>query len=370
MAYRAAVIGLGRMGSTFDDEIEWGGSIFLPYCHGPSYHAHPGVELVAGADPHDEQRAIFGERWGLESGHLYADYREMLAGERLDLVSVCTTARVRRRIVVDCAEAGVRAIWAEKPLALTLAEADDMVGACRRHGAALAVNCARRWNPFYAETRKRIDGGDLGRVLQVTAYAQCGLSHNGSHAIDIIRYLAGGDVRWVFGEMESDEAAAGETDLQGNAYLAFDNGVRAYLRSTDGGLASWEVDVIGTGGRVRSGSNALDWEMWRPVEGGPRNRGLAARVPFPWPARMQGMGLTIVDDLIGCIESGGDPRCSGDDGRAALEVAVALRESHRRGCVKVELPLADRGLGILSSEIREDDVPARVRRERAAAQSR
>ena len=134
MPYRAAVIGLGRMGSTFDDEIEWGGSIFLPYCHGPSYHAHPEVELVAGADPHDEQRAIFGRRWGLEAGHLYADYREMLAEERPDLVSVCTTARVRHRIVVDCAAAGVRAIWAEKPLALTLAEADDMVDACRRHG--------------------------------------------------------------------------------------------------------------------------------------------------------------------------------------------------------------------------------------------
>ena len=47
--YRAAVIGLGRMGSTFDDEITQGGSLFLPYCHGPSYNAAPNVELVAGA---------------------------------------------------------------------------------------------------------------------------------------------------------------------------------------------------------------------------------------------------------------------------------------------------------------------------------
>ena len=49
--YRAAVIGLGRMGSTFDDEITQGGSLFLPYCHGPSYHAAPNVELVAGGRP-------------------------------------------------------------------------------------------------------------------------------------------------------------------------------------------------------------------------------------------------------------------------------------------------------------------------------
>ena len=92
--YRAGVIGLGRMGSTFDDEITQGGSIFLPYCHGPTYHAAPNVELAAGADLHAEQAAIFGERWGLSSEHIYSDYREMLKKENLDIVSVCTTARV------------------------------------------------------------------------------------------------------------------------------------------------------------------------------------------------------------------------------------------------------------------------------------
>jgi hypothetical protein len=81
---------------------------------------------------------------------------------------------------------------------------------------------------------------------------------------------------------------------------------------------------------------------------------------------MQGTGLTIVDDLLEAVEQGRPPRCSGDDGLAALEVAMALRESHRRGGVKVELPVADRSLAIHSSEISGDDVPARVRRLRAA----
>jgi hypothetical protein len=74
------------------------------------------------------------------------------------------------------------------------------------------------------------------------------------------------------------------------------------------------------------------------------------------------MGLAIVDDLISSVENGHDPRCSGDDGREAFEVAVALRESHRRGGEKVHLPIKDRSLGILSSEIHQDIVPARVRR--------
>ena len=62
--YRAGVIGLGRMGSTFDDEITQGGSLFLPYCHGPTYHAAQNIRLVAGADPHQEQANLFAERWG------------------------------------------------------------------------------------------------------------------------------------------------------------------------------------------------------------------------------------------------------------------------------------------------------------------
>ena len=360
--YRAGVIGLGRMGSTFDDEMTRGGSLFLPYCHAPSYHAAPNVELVAGADIHDEQASIFGERWGLASNHLYSDYGEMLAKERLDIVSVCTTARHRPVIVRDVARAGVKAIWAEKPISLSLREADNMVEVCKEHGVALAINCARRWNPFFNEARRLIDEGRLGDILQVTVYAECGLSHNGSHAIDVLRYMAGGDVRWVFGEMESDEAAAGDNDLKGNGYMVFDNDVRAFFRSTPCGSAPWEVDVIGTTGRIRSLNNAEDFELIQVVSGIGSGVNTPAKVPFPMPPRIQGMGLTIVADLINAIETGNPPKCSGEDARQALEIAIAMRESHRRGGVKVGLPLSDRSLRILSSEIAGDSVPARVRR--------
>jgi predicted dehydrogenase len=290
----------------------------------------------------------------------------MLAAEQLDLVSICTTARIRSQIVHDVARAGVKAIWAEKPLCPTLAEADAMVDVCREHSVALAVNCARRWNPQFSEARRLIVNGDLGDLLQITVYAECGLSHNGSHAIDTIRFLAGGEIQWVFGEIESDEVADGDGDPRGNGYMAFDNGVRAYLRSTPCGAASWDVDVIGTEGRIRSTANGMEVEYWKMCEGGPRNRRIAAKLPFPWPARMEGMGLTIVRDLIDAAEEGRDPLCSGKDGRAALETALALRESHRRGGTKVELPLEDRSLGILSAEIHQDAEPARVRRLRAA----
>ena len=360
--YRAAVIGLGRMGSTFDDEIQQGGSIFLPYCHAPSYVASPLTELVAGADLHTEQGAIFGERWGLSSEHIYSDYREMLATEQPDILSICTTARHRAAIMKDAIEAGVKAIWAEKPITLSLAEADDVIDHSTRKGVAIAVNCSRRYSPFLSEARRMAREGELGELLQITAYAECHISHNGSHAIDTMRYLVDADVEWVFGEMESDEEAAGEEDLKGNGYLAFDNGARGYIRAMPTGTAPWEFDLIGTEGRVRSLANGTDTQYYRWVPGGLRDEGLPARAPFPLPLSIQGTGLTVIADLVNAVETGSDPRCSAEDGRKALEIAVALRESHRRGGRRIDLPVADRSLRILSVEIGGDAVPARVRR--------
>ena len=364
--YTAAVIGLGRIGSTFDDEIEQGGAIYLPYCHAPTYVAAPNIKLIAGADPHQEQREIFGQRWGLASDHLYEDYRDLLDREKPDLVSIATTARVRAEITIATAQSGAKGIWADKPIALCLEDVDTMVDECEANGVPMVINCGRRYSPSFVETRRMIDEGILGEILQVTAYTECGLSHNGSHAIDIVRYLAGGNVQWVFGEMQSDEAANGENDLSGNGYLAFDNGVRAYIRATSCGVSNWEIDVIGTKGRVRSIANALDTEWTYLTPGGPKGRGIPARSPIATPARPEGGGLALVRDLIKAIESQSQPRCSLYDARDALEIAVALRESHRKGCVRFDLPVEDRSLRILSAEIHQDDKPARIRRLEAA----
>ena len=364
--YRAAVIGLGRMGSTFDDEMKAGGQIYLPYCHTPTYIASPHTELVAGVDPHKGQRQIYGERWGLNDEHLYADYRQMLEREKPDIVSVCTTARVRAEIVETVARSGVKAIWSEKPLAMSLAEADSMVQTCADNSVAIAVNCARRYNPHYAMARRLLDEGQIGDLLQITHYASCFLSHNGSHAIDTMRYYVDGETQWVFGEMESDEAAAGDNDLAGNGYLAFEGGVRGYLRAMSTGSAvSWNLELIGSEGTMRLLHSGVECELTKTASSPVGGRPGSSRLPFPSPTHIQGMGLTIMDDLVEAVAESREPRCSGRDGLAALEIAMALRESHRRGGVRVDLPLEDRSLSMPSVETQGDDTPARIRRERA-----
>lgn len=363
---RAGVIGLGRIGSTFDEEIDRGGVFFLPYCHSPSYVKSELTRLVAGADIHPGQREAYAARWNLEAEHVHADYRDMLAREQLDIVSVCTSARMRPQIVIDCARAGVKAIWAEKPMAPGLAEADEMVRVCAQEGVVLAVNCSRRWHPLFDQAHQLSRRGDLGEILHVTGYGQCGLSHNGSHLIDTMAFLADSSVSWVFGEVNEQQDGSRYADPEGNGYLAYANGVRGFLRGMPCGAASWDFELIGTEGRIRSSAHGQDFEYYKMIPGGLRGGNMPARAPYPWPAYLLSMGEIIVADIAQCIESGDSPRCAGTDGRDALEVALALRESHRQGGMRVDLPLADRALEMLSRDLERDDVPARIRRQQAA----
>ena len=101
------------------------------------------VDLVAVADPDPEGRAAAGERTGAQ--RLYADYRQMLADEDLDIVSVCPRMPdCHADMVIACAEAGVRGVFIEKPLTPSLHEADALLAACQEHGVKTAVAHAAR----------------------------------------------------------------------------------------------------------------------------------------------------------------------------------------------------------------------------------
>ena len=352
--YRVGIIGLGRISSTIDDEVQGHPAVMLPYSHTACFREVADVEVVAGADPYPEQRAAFGERWKVD--RLYADYQEMVQKENLDIVSVATSAKPRPEIVQTLAKAGVKGIYAEKPIAVSLAEADAMVAACATSGSVLAIGCTRRWDPWWAMARKLIVEEQIGQVLQVNAHGNAGISHNGSHMIDLIRFLVGDEISWVFGEAESDEAAQTDDDLRMNGYLAFSDGARAFLRTWPSGAANWTVDIIGETGTLRASGNGSDIEWWQPAD-----QTMLARRPIPRPQRIESPGVRAVRDLVRCMETGKKPECAGEDGVAALETAIALRESHRQGGCRVELPLNDRTLQIRSMETLGGETPKRLR---------
>jgi predicted dehydrogenase len=356
------------MGSTYDEEVGPYSRWQAPHAHAACYRAVEDVELVAGADPHAGQREAFKRKWGLDDTDMYADFHDMLERVRPDIVSVCTTARPRARIVQEvlAAGTGVRAIWGEKPIAISLAEADAMVEQCRERGVLFAIGASRCWDATYSRMRDLIEQGEIGRVLHVNAYARCSLSHNGSHLLTLVSYLIGGTTarcQWVFGQAESDAQAASDDDFAGNGFLQFEEGAQAFVRTTAGGPTQWEIDVLGSEGRLRAMNDALDVELWKFAPAALSGRGQeAVRYPFPRPQGAETAHVRAVRDLVAGIRTGKEPNCNGEAARQALEIAIAIRESHRQGGVRVELPLADRSLRINSAETLHGDEPVAVRR--------
>lgn len=218
--YRAALIGLGRIADTIDDEVVGDGWLF-PFSHIGSYMDVPEVQVVGAADLYAEQREAFGRRWGVEDAHLYESYAEMLERERPDIVSICTSASPRAKITLDIVRmvregrTEVKCIWVEKPMAISLEEADAMVDACREAGIILMMNAMLASDVYYRRARALIDEGALGRMLQVTAHGDGNLSHMGVHWIGAMSVLAEGSERvsWLVSEAESDEKTAGDADL-------------------------------------------------------------------------------------------------------------------------------------------------------------
>ena len=144
--YRVGLIGTGRIGSEFED-----GSDEHPVSIAGAFSALPECDLVAGCNRGKERLERFGKRWDVPA--LYHDCQEMLARERLDIVAIATPPGLHRDQVIAAAEAGVKGIFCEKPMGLSLGECDDMIAACRQHGCHLLVNCSRRWSGIFEAVR-------------------------------------------------------------------------------------------------------------------------------------------------------------------------------------------------------------------------
>ena len=270
--YRAALIGLGRIADTIDDETVGSGWL-EPFSHMGSYMDVPEVLVVGAADRYPEQREAFGQRWGVPEEKLYENYQEMLERERPDIVSICTHVAPRAEITLDIVRmvregrTSVKCIWVEKPMAVSLLEADSMVEACREAGVILMLNAMRASDVYYRRARALIDEGVLGRMLQITAHGSGPLAHMGVHWLGAMCVLAGGNERvsWLVGEAESDEKANSGGDLAGNAYLAYENGARGFCRMMPSGASTWTLDAIGEKGTIsiRNGNEGYEFELWR-----------------------------------------------------------------------------------------------------------
>jgi predicted dehydrogenase len=268
----------------------------------------------------------------------------MVAAEQPDIVSVTTRPEERPEVVTALAEAGVKAIFATKPMCLTLAQADHMIDVCGRNGTILAMACHLNWYAPYTAALQLIEHGDIGPLRSLVGNTTHTLSNIGSHTLALFRMFAGAPASWVSGHMDDDAAASGVGDLAGSGYVVYENGVRAFLNSRVA-AGTWSLEFLCENGRIMSRNHHASFELWAE-ETRPDHRGLRYDVQrmFPYPWRPRSSMVDAIEGVARSIEAGRETVAPGEYGREALEIAIALRESHRRGGSRVALPLEDRSL--------------------------
>jgi len=338
MKYSAAIIGCGRVAWMLeDDPLET-----KPCTHMGAYQKTlketDRTGVVAASDTDEQRLALFGRRFAVNE--LFVDYKKMLNEIKPDIVSICAWTPERFKMVIDSIDAGVRGIWCEKALATSLDEGRAIVEAAEKNGTSLIVSHMRRWSPEYVRAKEMIESGAIGTLQSIVAHFSGSLIHTGTHAFDILRWFAG-EAEWVEGELE--KAIGGFAwdsleDLGGNATIQFKNGARASVLADSKSYFFFEFDIIGSAGRIRIGNNDL-LEYYTP---GPSRhytgfKELQER-PFPYYER-DNIWTNALNNLLDCVERKAKNRSGPADGLGALELALAVHESAKKGGLRVQLPL-------------------------------
>lgn len=354
--YRAAVIGTGRIGHTYDDEVlekrspeyyhgenrHLGFYVIFPVNHGESYQTTPGFALVAAANRSAEKLADFGTRRGVKA--LYTDFRKMLRQEQPDVVSVCTQSPEKAEVTIAAAEAGVKAIIVEKAMATSMAEADAMIDAANANGALLVVNHPFRFSPLLREAKRVVDAGTLGELTSVTIHAGGGMLHIGTHTFDVMRFFAGDAVE-IDARIPNYVA---EQDLPAVGVVRFANGITGFIDQTHG--VQQGIEVRGKEGYLTFSSMVGDGWLFRIEPDYPA----ATKRKYPNRLRVEPlasaphtMSLTqrMLGDLHTSLSTGAPFISPAQDGAAALELGLACHASHL-AAGPVALPLADRALRV------------------------
>jgi predicted dehydrogenase len=331
-AYTAAVIGTGSS-MTADAAHSVG------YLHAEAYRAL-GCEITGACARTADNARRFSDRYGVR--HFGQDFRAVLCAARPDLVSVTTFARSHRAVIEAAADAGARGIWCEKPLCLTVGDAEAIERACMAARVKVIVNHQRRYLDLFRTVRKRVESGAVGRlVLIYTVGSGWDLTEWGSHWLDLFRFLAGDHHgHWALGQVRRDGAGHWydhPRESHGLAYGALTDGTRVLLEGGEPGPGIDEaIRLIGTDGLIEiapDGSCRLcDANGWHSID---------TDSDMHWPRRRDTaddpfrMALT---DLIQWIEGGPEPTTSLRNAIASTHLMLGAQASAAQGD-RAELPL-------------------------------
>lgn len=339
--YRAGVIGCGVIGSFIEDTMNNSARFSLPNGHAACYDSMHEINLVGGSDISLERRIAFSKRWNLPEKQVYADYTKFLDEQKLDIVSIATPSPHHTTPTLDSINAGIRAIFLEKPIASNIAEAKKIIYESDKNNVSLAINHTRRGDYAYRVAKKLIDDGSIGELHTMIAHFSGALMFIGSHAVDILNYFVGDcPVKWMTGHLDKEP----DFDPGGNAYILYENGVRAFVNGTTGHALGFKIEVIGSEGEIIIGNH--DLQFWRTnTEGGSRT---LVQHPFPQVYTAISPMVALIQELIVASKGGPAPISNGPTALEALKIIVGLHISSSKDSSPVTLNELDENFDIPS----------------------
>jgi scyllo-inositol 2-dehydrogenase (NAD+) len=300
----------------------------------------PQAQLVAVADVAVERARRTAEELEIENS--YGSLEAMLECKGLDAVVIATPDRFHTSAVKAAAAAG-KDILCEKPIALTLSDAHELLGAVSKAGVRLQVGFMRRYDPAYSSAMKRIEGGEIGVPVvfksigrdkdgpPLSAY-QPNLNGmlfyaNTIHDFDLARWLMQDEVSEVHAyatvAIRPELAQFGDV-FAGVVNLKFDAGAIGNIESHSQAVYGYDVrtEIVGSKGSILVGS------LYQTPATFLTTRGSTQLLADHFLTTFADAYVAEIQDFVDAMLKDRQPRVSGEDGLKALAIAVAAESSH------------------------------------------
>lgn len=302
------------------------------------------------------------DKFGLGDVHKYADYKEMLESEKPELVAIATESGKHAQIALDCISAGCHVII-EKPIALSIADANAIIAAGKEKGVVVCANHQNRFNKSVQYMRKALEEGRFGRLSHGAAHVRWNrgkdyykqapwrgtwsqdggcLMNQCIHNIDLLRWMMGDDIVEVMAYTDQIEHPYLEAEDLGMALVKFKNGSYGLIEGTTNVFPKNLEETLyifgekGTAKAAGTSDNII--EEWVFADGLDNPEEVKSEFSEN-PPNIYGFGHTpLYADVIEAIQTGRKPLVDGEAGKRALELVLAIYKSaaeHR----PVTLPL-------------------------------